>query len=132
MRLQQSKHYRIICLLLLMLACSACRHEPQPTTTPTAEPTVVPDTPTPTPIPPTVTPLPTTTPIPNPCPVQQTLIPPDKQTYAQYPEAVRNYLAQGGNPDDIELVDWEGYLFADLTGDLVPEHIFVFIDIFSR
>jgi hypothetical protein len=95
-------------------------------------PTVALNTPTPIPIPPTpAPPTPTPTPIPNPCPEQQNLMPPEKQTLEQQPEAVRKYLALGGNPENIELVDWEGYLSADLTGDLIPEYIYVFIDITS-
>ena len=134
MRLKVNKHHRTVFVILFIIVISACKREPQPppATDPpptTQAPTAIPDTLTPTPIPPTVTPpAPTTTPTPNPCPAQQSLTPPSMQAFAQYPDNVNEYLTKGGNPVEIVLGDWEGYLSADLTGDRVSEHIYVFND----
>ena len=103
----------------------ACRLVPTSKPTPQVLTQIPPEEPaTSTPLP--DTPVPTA--IPNPCPVQQTLPPPEKQALTLYPEAVKAYLAQGGQAEDIPLVDWEAYLNIDLTGDLIPEYVFIFVD----
>ena len=123
--MRTTKRRLSIIIMLLTIAILACTLGPTPIITPqptmqatpsdTASNTLHPDPPT------------ATTP-PNPCPVQQTLPPPEKQGLALYPEDVRDYLTQGGSPGDIPLAEWERYLTVDLTGYQVSEDNFVFID----
>jgi hypothetical protein len=121
------RHHLCMTIGMLAIAAMACRLGSTPTVTFTPlttmqKPTDIPETSTPSPIPPEPT-KPS-----QPQPTQQTVTPPEKSTLALFPEDVRNYLAQGGNPLDIELAEWESYLSADLTGDQVAEDIFVFVD----
>jgi hypothetical protein len=134
MRLRLIQLVLTFTLIFLLSITSACINileiTPTPQFTPTAPlATTVSATPTPTPIPVTETPpTPTSTPVVYQCPEPVNLTPPDRSAFERYPEVIRNYLTQGGNPEKIELLDLEDYTAADLTGDYVPEYIFIYID----
>jgi hypothetical protein len=105
-----------------------------PSSTPPVEPVVATRVADATASPPTSTPLlatPTSLPTPtaNPCPDPRDLEPPQRhQDLDAYMSALREYLGAGGDPVRVQLQEQEELQQGDLTGNGVPESVFILID----
>ncbi|MGC9350158.1 MAG: bacterial transcriptional activator domain-containing protein [Anaerolineae bacterium] len=113
-------------LLMLSLGCALLDMQ---TATPEGPPTQTstpnPPEPTWTPLPPSPTPEPTI----NPCPAMQDVTPPARTTDVSADiQAIRSYLSQGGASTQITLKEQESLHQGDVTGDGVPEIVYVLID----
>jgi hypothetical protein len=124
-------HWLVLGLLLMFASgCDLIAPTPAPPAEPivaTRETDTAAATPTATPLPatPTLAPSPTA----NPCPELRDIEPPDRdQALDVYMDALRNYLNEGGDPARAVLQEQEGLQQGDLTGDGVPEYVFLLID----
>lgn len=94
---------------------------------------------------PTPTTAPTATPTPAPCPARQQIafpVRPEVASLDEYTELIRRYLAEGGDPAQIQsgLAAWDalppeedaGPLRGDLTGDGISETVAAFINPMSE
>ena len=64
----------------------------------------------------------------NPCPPIQNLSAPEKENFAEFPEKIEKYLAQGGSPENIKLDEGEVCISVDFTGNQYRESVCLFID----
>lgn len=64
----------------------------------------------------------------DPCPSRQSLPSPQKEYFDDYPEEIEKYLAQGGDPEYIQLDEGDVCISVDLTGDQYTESVCLFID----